>query len=264
MVRRSASDSLPKEEASGLEVQVPIYTVIVDGGTLFREGVARILSRSRFRVVGKFSSIAGLAEHARTVGGRMAEGERLLFVVGLAMDPTCGETPDLTWIKQQYPTARLVVLSDDEEPHSLSAVLQCGADGFLRKTITCDALIKSLDVVILGICVVSERSVPLLMQLAPTSVETHELEKLTPATTGGHAPCCEQTLGALSDRETKVLAYIAKGEPNKSIARKFDITEATVKAHVKAILRKLRAKNRTEAAIWANKHLKAGAGQILC
>ena len=46
-----------------------------------------------------------------------------------------------------------------------------------------------------------------------------------------------------------------EGDSNKLIARKFDITEATVKVHVKAILRKIRAKNRTQAAIWAASHL---------
>jgi two-component system nitrate/nitrite response regulator NarL len=47
------------------------------------------------------------------------------------------------------------------------------------------------------------------------------------------------------------------GDSNKIIARKFDITEATVKVHVKAILRKIQAKNRTQAAIWAASHLTA-------
>jgi two-component system nitrate/nitrite response regulator NarL len=47
------------------------------------------------------------------------------------------------------------------------------------------------------------------------------------------------------------------GDSNKIIARKFDITEATVKVHVKAILRKIQAKNRTQAAIWASSHLSA-------
>jgi two-component system, NarL family, nitrate/nitrite response regulator NarL len=68
-----------------------------------------------------------------------------------------------------------------------------------------------------------------------------------------------QTKG-LSVRETVILRCLMEGDSNKLIARKFDITditEATVKVHVKAILRKIHAKNRTQAAIWAASHLPA-------
>jgi two-component system, NarL family, nitrate/nitrite response regulator NarL len=54
------------------------------------------------------------------------------------------------------------------------------------------------------------------------------------------------------------LRGIVEGASNKVIARKIDITEATVKVHVKAILRKVRVRNRTQAAIWAMKH----AGEV--
>src|SRR5258708_28458313 len=54
----------------------------------------------------------------------------------------------------------------------------------------------------------------------------------------------------LSTREKSILRRLIEGDSNKSIARKIDIAEATVKVHVKAILRKIRVKNRTQAAIW--------------
>jgi two-component system nitrate/nitrite response regulator NarL len=65
----------------------------------------------------------------------------------------------------------------------------------------------------------------------------------------------DQPPKGLSVRETVILRCLMEGDSNKLIARKFDITEATVKVHVKAILRKIRAKNRTQAAIWAASHL---------
>ena len=55
----------------------------------------------------------------------------------------------------------------------------------------------------------------------------------------------------LSAREKCILRCLLDGDANKVIARKFDIAEATVKVHVKAILRKIRVQNRTQAAIWA-------------
>jgi two-component system nitrate/nitrite response regulator NarL len=55
----------------------------------------------------------------------------------------------------------------------------------------------------------------------------------------------------LSDREIEILKCLVAGEANKVISRRLLITEATVKVHIKAILRKLHAINRTQAAIWA-------------
>jgi two-component system nitrate/nitrite response regulator NarL len=54
----------------------------------------------------------------------------------------------------------------------------------------------------------------------------------------------------LSTREKTILRFLIEGDSNKGIARKMDIAEATVKVHVKAILRKIRVQNRTQAAIW--------------
>jgi two-component system, NarL family, nitrate/nitrite response regulator NarL len=59
----------------------------------------------------------------------------------------------------------------------------------------------------------------------------------------------------LSNREAEILGRLMRGEPNKVIARKLALTEATVKVHIKAILRKIGAANRTQAAMWAKEHL---------
>jgi len=58
----------------------------------------------------------------------------------------------------------------------------------------------------------------------------------------------------LSARQTSILCCLIEGDSNKAIARKMKIADATVKVHVKAILRKIRVDNRTQAAIWAMRH----------
>lgn len=63
-----------------------------------------------------------------------------------------------------------------------------------------------------------------------------------------------QGRAALSMRENQILGYLVRALPNKAIACELHITEATVKVHIKALLRKIRASNRTEAAIWALSH----------
>ncbi|MGC2074916.1 MAG: response regulator transcription factor [Xanthobacteraceae bacterium] len=93
---------------------------------------------------------------------------------------------------------------------------------------------------------------------------------------GDDAQCPERTLSSesgnsyefgkktngtlLSHREHQVLICIAHGQSNKGIARAYDISEATVKVHLKAILRKTNAQNRTQAAIWAIEHGLVNAG----
>ena len=68
----------------------------------------------------------------------------------------------------------------------------------------------------------------------------------------------------LSPRETSILRCLIEGASNKCIARKIDITEATVKVHIKAILRKIRVQNRTQAAIWGiNRSLVRPTGNRL-
>ena len=62
-------------------------------------------------------------------------------------------------------------------------------------------------------------------------------------------------LPALSERERQVINGLIKGESNKTIARAFGIAEATVKVHMKAILRKVPCSNRTQVAIWALEHI---------
>lgn len=64
----------------------------------------------------------------------------------------------------------------------------------------------------------------------------------------------EQNVIALSDRESQVLQCLVNGSSNKLIARDLAISEATVKVHVKGLMRKIRASNRTQAAIWAMNH----------
>jgi DNA-binding CsgD family transcriptional regulator len=65
----------------------------------------------------------------------------------------------------------------------------------------------------------------------------------------------DMAISRLSEREKNILHLLTEGASNKIIANRIDITEATVKVHIKSCLRKLRLHNRTQAAIWASRHL---------
>jgi two-component system nitrate/nitrite response regulator NarL len=227
-------------------------TVLVEQSTLFREGLARILSGTQFRIIDRQPDL-------RSIGEIVAPpGEQILFVVGLGSAASDG-LAELHTIKERYPTARLVVLAERVEARSLVAALHAGADGYLPTTISCEALIKSLELVMLGIPVLPSATVSLIRDFEgelERRVGAQELAKAGAQGGGVPVPASLPTsLPMLSARETQILSCLTEGAPNKLIARRFDITEATVKVHVKAILRKIRVKNRTQAAIWASGNL---------
>ena len=79
------------------------------------------------------------------------------------------------------------------------------------------------------------------------------------AATPGRLPLAKEKV--LSAREEEILGCLVRGSSNKEIARNLAVAEATVKVHLKAILRKIQVKNRTQAAIWAVNHLTDGKPQ---
>ena len=220
-----------------------VATVLVARNNLFREGLLRILSNTPFRVCKVAATIDDLSlRPARTSGP-------FLFLIGTGSDHAV-TAPTVKCLRKQNPSARIVVLSDRCELNEALAVLRAGADGYLFEQISCDALIKSLDLVMLGVTILPAA----LMRLVG---EDHEMDSeddpavpaaQTEVLTLDHMP------RKLSQQETRIFRCLMQGEPNKIIARQFDITEATVKVHIKAILRKICVRNRTQAAVWAQSH----------
>jgi two-component system nitrate/nitrite response regulator NarL len=154
----------------------------------------------------------------------------------------------LARLRQEFPQSYVVVLSDGySHSHTLCA-FRSGTRGCIVKQTNSEAIVKSLQLICLGEHVFPVRFVEWLCQagLLPAHPSTyHELD----------TPDSDGNFESLSPREIEVFAVLCEGKSNKAIARRCGIAEATVKVHVKAILRKLKARNRTEAAIWARDHM---------
>jgi two-component system nitrate/nitrite response regulator NarL len=154
----------------------------------------------------------------------------------LLCDPSDGEQEfeTLHEIKREFPGVKAVLLTDSLSSTSLQTAVEGGANALLPKDISADALHYSLELVLLG-----EQIFPTVQSLLkPRSSPGDEL----PMMSSRHVP--------LSTRERQVLACLVDGLPNKTIARNLNMAEATVKVHLKALLRKIHAQNRTQAAIW--------------
>lgn len=154
--------------------------------------------------------------------------------------------------------ARVVVMGDVDPSEVAWPLLDAGADGYLLKKISPEALRASLDAVMLGATVVLPTPRNAFM------IDGKDGARAANGVVEAEAPklAAEAEYKKLSDRETEILLCLTKGESNKQIARKCEITEATVKVHLKAILRKIRVSNRTQAAVWAHNNQFARPGRL--
>jgi two-component system nitrate/nitrite response regulator NarL len=214
-------------------------TALIGPNALFREGLRRVLHPNY--------QIKKVAETIDS-GQQTVDLDLIVFIGGTDQSVLLSQVQRA---KEENSGARVVVISDIDRSDVVWSLLGAGADGYLLRKISLEALLASLDVVMLGGTVV-----PPMLKTAPPIESKHS----TGIDEGVAAEI--PTLNAdpehkkLSDREMDILLCLMKGESNKLIARKFGIAEATVKVHLKAILRKIRVSNRTQAAVWAhNNHL---------
>ena len=199
-----------------------------------REGLRRILLSDQFDVRSSATDAASLkGPSAAEAGGR----PHIIIIDDAPGSDAIGSCRELS---ERYPNARLVLLADDYEFDEVALAFGCGIDGYIVKEISCEPLIESLKLVALG-----EKVLP--SQLA------RNLSFVSSGATGEDWHESVASSG-LSEREVEILRCLTMGLANKVISRRLNISEATVKVHVKAILRKLRVANRTPAAIWAIKH----------
>ncbi|WP_217430861.1 response regulator transcription factor [Sphingomonas bacterium] len=144
----------------------------------------------------------------------------------------------ITQVLQHLPGLRPVVLVNTFDFATMRTCFQAGACGYIVKKIASTSLIASLHLIAMG-----EKVMP--------SDLAGELPEAPATGDGGSGINHPIESAGLSLRESEILACLVSGKPNKIISRQLSISEATVKVHVKAILRKTGVQNRTQAAIWA-------------
>jgi DNA-binding NarL/FixJ family response regulator len=138
-------------------------------------------------------------------------------------------------LRQRYATISVVVLSTINDRDSVLRALTLGALGFIPKSAPREVMVNALRLVLSGGIYVPPEA------LAP--VEAKEMKPTQPT-----QPASPADIG-LTERQIEVLTLMMRGKSNKAISRLLDLAEPTVKHHVTAILKALRAANRTEAVI---------------
>ncbi len=196
--------------------------LIIDDHPLLRRGISNLVSMdSSFQVIAEASNGTEGLELALSL-------KPDIILLDLNMEVMDG-LQTLKALKATELDSRIVILTVSDNEKDVVATLRAGADGYLLKDMEPEDMLARLHQVVNGQIILSDKVSELVVR-------------------GLHRESRETV--SLTRREQEILALIAKGMSNKLIARELDIVESTVKVHVKHLLRKLKLRNRLEAAIW--------------
>lgn len=206
-----------------------IQVLVVDGNELFRRGLAAVLDTlDDVSAVGSAATLQAAAELAET-----SQPDVVLMDVSLGQDSGAELCEQL---KGSRPEIKVVMLTTSESGTDLYESVQAGASGYLLKSSSFDELAEAIRAVSRGQSMIS-----------PVMASTL-LDELRRANDPDPEAVRRRRL---SDRELEVLRLVARGMNNRDVARRLEISENTVKNHMRSILEKLKLRSRTEAAMYA-------------
>ena len=201
--------------------------LVIDDHPLFRKGVIQLIAMA------PHLELVGEASNGEQGVAMAKELDPDMILLDLHMTGT-GGIETLKAIRDAGMDCRVVILTVSDNADDLVAAIRSGADGYLLKDMEPEDLLAAIDEALNGRTVIGER----LNGLLARAIRDETAAK-------------QRDTAALTDREKEILQGLAQGLSNKLIARNLDITEATVKVHVKNLLKKLGFHSRLEAAVWA-------------
>jgi two-component system nitrate/nitrite response regulator NarL len=231
LVRDGAGESAEQNRLAGLpERAFPM--VIVDQQTLFRRGLALLVRQWHPAAI--IFDAADIAQALVDMGLR-PRPELLLVDASLA---SRANFAGLNQLVTRLPSTPIILLADELDAGTAGVAVEIGARGYVCKTASEEVLRHALALAVSGeIYLPRECFRNVATPAAPTLVERQ--------------PRSDSPLQRLTYRQREVLSHLAHGRSNKEIARCLGLLESTVKVHVKTILKKLAATNRTQAAMLA-------------
>jgi two-component system nitrate/nitrite response regulator NarL len=232
-----------------------LATIVVESRLLVREALKSLMAKNSCRVICDVGSTGEMSD-----ASTLSEEPKLVILGAQSADNALTEAASA---RKLWPDSKIILLYDYLSPADLQRLLTSKLNGCVPLSASPETLISILDMVVAkDVCVmiVSDMKHPVIQ---PTrSEQSHQSEIRLQSDVAEHEDVGAQEQRPmnvpsprnhheLSQREAQILDGLVKGHANKVIARTCDIAEATVKVHMKSILRKIRVENRTQAAIWA-------------
>ncbi|MDF2177406.1 two-component system response regulator NarL [Aliiglaciecola sp. CAU 1673] len=204
----------------------PATIMMVDDHPLLRKGLTQLIElEDELQVIGE-------ASNGQDAVAMAVELEPDLITLDLNMQGMDG-LQTLKSLRDQGVEARIIMLTVSDNDEDVVEAIRLGADGYLLKDMEPEDIIQKLKQAALGKMVMS----PQLAEILVTALRRPQRQT-------------NRALASLTSRELDILKLIAKGMSNKLIARELDISDGTVKVHVKHLLKKLDLRSRVEAAVW--------------
>jgi len=239
-----------------------LATIVVESRLLVREALKSLMAKNSYRVVCDVGSTAEIS------GASTLSDEPKLVILGAqSADNALTEAVSA---RQLWPDSKIILLYECLPPADFQKLLMSEINGCVPLFASPDTLISTLDMIVtrdVRVMVVGDAKCPAIQPAQPEDSNQSGIKIDKLRSEGAELEDVSVSIGALqqrpmnvpsprnhpclSEREAQMLNGLVKGHANKVIARTCDITEATVKVHMKSILRKIRVDNRTQAAIWA-------------
>lgn len=211
------------------EPGTPITVMVVDDHPIWRDAVSRDLEAAGFHVVAGADSVA-------SAGRRAAVVRPAVILMDMSLPDGSG-TDATVAVLRVSPGTRVLVLSASSERDDVLGAVKAGASGYLVKSASAVELVEAVEATAAGQAVFTPGLAGLVLG---------EYRRMS-ATADRGAPAPP----TLTDRETEVLRFVAKGLSAKQIAVKLTLSHRTVENHVQATLRKLQLANRVELTRYA-------------
>ncbi|MGD8347100.1 MAG: response regulator transcription factor [Lysobacterales bacterium] len=203
--------------------------IVADDHPLFRAAIKEALEaeqgETRFLEASSFESLQKLVDEQQEVD---------LVLLDLHMPGVSGFA-GLVYLCKRYPSVPIVIISANEDPVVIRRALEHGAAGFIPKSSGIETITQAIAAILMG-----EIWVPAQMAAGRSVQDASELE-------------LAERMSQLTPQQFKVLMMMSQGLLNKQIAFELGVSEATIKAHVTAIMNKLGVSNRTQAVVAAGK-----------
>lgn len=228
-------------------------TVVIEPRSLVREALVSLMTNHSFRVCGGFDSTANLHN------SWPAEEAPDLVILGSLRANEAANVADN--IRKRWPEAKMILLFDGASSADFQMLLGSEIDGCIPLFASPDILVGTIQQIMAGDLRILVTKAGTTSMACPTGtvgeVEEASLapKNLAPVHDAQGDSVDHKTslriVHGLSPREEEILKSVVRGHSNKMIARTCGVTDATIKVHMKSILRKIRVENRTQAAIWA-------------
>jgi two-component system, NarL family, nitrate/nitrite response regulator NarL len=238
-------------------------TIVVESRLLVRKALKLLMEESSYRVVCEVESISGIG--FPTIG---SDEPRLVILGPQSADTALNEAVSA---RRLWPDSKIILLYEYASPADFRKLLKSEINGCVPLFASPDTMISTLDMIVTGdvrVMVVADANHPVIQPVQAEQPHQSEIKLQSHAAehddisvsigairakspTNGGGASNQQGVPRITEREAQILDGLVKGHSNGMIARTCDITDATVKAHIKSIMRKIRVENRTQAAIWA-------------